>query len=73
MLISGTINRAQLVDDAMALSRAGHLSYETSLELTKYLYHETEHLPWKSAYRSFNYLHQMLIKTPIYDKFKVSS
>ncbi|VVC38461.1 Hypothetical protein CINCED_3A009639 [Cinara cedri] len=66
----GTINRAQLIDDAMSLSRAGYLSYQTSLDLTKYLYHETEYVPWKSAYRSFTYLHQMLIKTAIYDKLK---
>ncbi|XP_022181225.1 aminopeptidase N-like isoform X1 [Myzus persicae] len=66
----GTINRAQLIDDAMSLSRAGYLSYQTSLDLTKYLYHETEYVPWKSAYRSFTYLHQMLIKTSIYDKLK---
>jgi len=72
LLISGTINRAQLIDDAMSLSRAGYLSYQTSLDLTKYLYHETEYVPWKSAYRSFTYLHQMLIKTSIYDKLKVN-
>jgi len=68
---TGTINRAQLIDDAMSLSRAGYLSYQTSLDLTKYLYHETEYVPWKSAYRSFTYLHQMLLKTAIYDKLKV--
>jgi len=72
LLIPGTINRAQLIDDAMSLSRAGYLSYQTSLDLTKYLYHETEYVPWKSAYRSFTYLHQMLIKTSIYDKLKVN-
>lgn len=68
---AGTINRAQLVDDAMSLSRAGYLSYRTALDLTKYLYHETEYVPWKSAYRSFTYLHQMLLKTAVYDKLKV--
>lgn len=72
MLTSGTINRAQLIDDAMSLSRAGYLSYQTSLDLTKYLVNEKEYVPWKSAYRSFTYLHQMLIKTAIYDKLKVS-
>ncbi|XP_050542648.1 aminopeptidase N-like isoform X2 [Daktulosphaira vitifoliae] len=66
----GTINRAQLIDDAMSLARAGYLSYKTSLDMTRYLYHETEFAPWKSAYRSFIYLHQMLIKTPAYDKLK---
>lgn len=71
MFITGTINRAQLIDDAMSLSRAGYLSYQTSLDLTRYLYHETEYVPWKSAYRSFTYLHQMLIKTAMYDKLKV--
>ncbi|XP_050422404.1 aminopeptidase N isoform X2 [Adelges cooleyi] len=66
----GTINRAQLIDDAMSLARAGYLSYKTSLDLTRYLYHEGEYVPWKSAYRSFTYLHQMLVKTATYDKLK---
>lgn len=68
----GTINRAQLIDDAMSLSRAGYLSYQTSLELTKYLYHETDYLPWIATTNAFDYIQQMLTKTAIYEKLKVN-
>uniref|UniRef100_A0A1B6GWM4 Aminopeptidase n=2 Tax=Proconiini TaxID=565685 RepID=A0A1B6GWM4_9HEMI len=66
----GTLNRAQLLDDALNLARAGVLDYATALDVTKYLSHELDYLPWKSAFQSFKYLTNMLIKTGGFDRFK---
>lgn len=67
-----TINRAQLIDDALNLARAGKLDYNIALDVTSYLAHETEYLPWNAAFNVLNYLDDMLIKTQGYDKFRVS-
>lgn len=67
-----TINRAQLIDDALNLARAGKLDYATALDVTSYLAHETEYLPWKAAFTAMHYLDDMLIKMSSYDKFRVT-
>lgn len=66
-------NRAQLIDDALNLARAGSLDYSVALNLTKYLVHENEYVPWKAALYSLNFLDSMLLKSGEYYKFKVSS
>ncbi|KOC62990.1 Aminopeptidase N [Habropoda laboriosa] len=66
-----TINRAQLIDDALNLARAGRLDYGTALDVTSYLAHETEYLPWKAALTAMHYLDDMLIDMPNYDKFRI--
>ncbi|CAK9804071.1 Aminopeptidase N [Anthophora plagiata] len=66
-----TINRAQLVDDALNLARARRLDYATALDVTSYLAHETEYLPWKAAFTAMHYLNDMLIDMPGYDKFRI--
>lgn len=68
-----TINRAQLIDDALNLARAGRLDYATALSVTSYLAHETEYLPWKAAFTAMHYLDSMLIKMPSYDRFRVNA
>lgn len=65
------INRAQLLDDALNLARAGRLDYTTALDITSYLQRETDYLPWKAALSALNYLDNMLIKTQGYDVFRV--
>lgn len=66
-----TINRGQLVDDALNLARAGRLDYATALSVTSYLAQETEYVPWKAALTAMSYLDNMLIKSPGYDRFRV--
>ncbi|XP_035717445.1 aminopeptidase N-like isoform X1 [Vespa mandarinia] len=66
-----TINRAQLIDDALNLARAGKLDYAIALDVTSYLAHESEYLPWKAALTALNYLDDMLIMLPGYDKFRI--
>ncbi|KZC13132.1 Aminopeptidase N [Dufourea novaeangliae] len=66
-----TNNRAQLIDDALNLAKADQLHYSTALDVTSYLAHETEYLPWKAAFTAMQFLDTMLIRTPSYDKFRV--
>ncbi|XP_024875821.1 aminopeptidase N isoform X2 [Temnothorax curvispinosus] len=66
-----TINRAQLIDDALNLAKAGKLDYTIAFDVTSYLAHEIEYLPWKAAFNAMDYLNDMLIKTQGYDKFRL--
>lgn len=54
------MNRAQLLDDAHALSRAQYLPYETALEATAYLSSETQYLPWAVALAANVFLYDRL-------------
>jgi len=63
-------NRAQLIDDAMNLARSDILDYRTALDVTKYLNHEREFVPWKSAINNLMYIDSMLSRSPDYDKLK---
>ncbi|CRK96557.1 CLUMA_CG010037, isoform A [Clunio marinus] len=63
-------NRAQLIDDAMNLARADLLDYTTALDVTKYLSHERDYVPWKTALNNLLYIDSMLIRMPDYDKMK---
>jgi aminopeptidase N len=66
-----TINRAQLIDDALNLARASKLNYTIAFDVTSYLAHEIEYLPWKAAFSAMDYLNDMLVRTHGYDKFRV--
>nr|CAD7397318.1 unnamed protein product [Timema poppensis] len=50
------VNRAQLLDDAFNLARAGLLDYSTLFSLTDYLARETDYIPWYAAFKGFSYL-----------------
>jgi aminopeptidase N len=65
------VNRAQLLDDALNLARAGILKYSTALELTRYLEKEVDYIPWYSALNAFSFLNIRLTGTEIYPLFKV--
>ena len=65
------INRAQLIDDALNLAKAGLLSYEIALGVTSYLEKETEYIPWKAALNGMGYLKNMLKRSPAYGDYKV--
>ena len=64
-------NRAQLIDDALNLARAGYLDYGVALNVTRYLVHETDYVPWKAAIAALNYIDSMFIRTRNYGLFKV--
>lgn len=64
-------NRAQLIDDALNLARAGYLDYRIALDVTRYLINEDESVPWKAAINALSFIDGMLIKSGDYALFKV--
>lgn len=67
-----TSNRAQLIDDAMNLARAGYLDYSVALDVTRYMSHERDYIPWKALISSMNYIDSMLRRGPHYEYLKVT-
>ncbi|XP_042891235.1 aminopeptidase N-like [Penaeus japonicus] len=57
------VNRAQIIDDAMNLARAGQLSYATALDAYAYLKQEKDTLPWLSGLANIAYLQLMFQST----------
>ena len=64
-------NRAQIIDDALNLARAGLLDYQVALGVTSYLNKETEYICWKAALTGLGYIEVMLDRTPAYGDFRV--
>ncbi|XP_063609324.1 aminopeptidase N-like [Penaeus indicus] len=56
-------NRAQIIDDAMNLARAGQLSYTVALEVYAYLKNEKENTPSVAATNNYDYLRLMFSGT----------
>ncbi|XP_045623498.1 aminopeptidase N [Procambarus clarkii] len=63
-------NRAQIIDDALTLARAGFLSYDCGLNVTVYLKNERSYVAWKAAFNNMQFLHRMMRHTPAYGAFK---
>ncbi|XP_068248686.1 aminopeptidase N-like isoform X2 [Palaemon carinicauda] len=63
-------NRAQIIDDALNLAKAGYLPYETALGLTSYLSKERSYVVWKAALQNFQYLYEMFEHDPAYGAFR---
>ncbi|XP_050699391.1 aminopeptidase Ey-like isoform X2 [Eriocheir sinensis] len=61
-----TVNRAQIIDDAFDLARAGQLNYTVAFKIFSYLYKEKEYLPWKAATGALNYVISMFKMTGAY-------
>jgi len=57
------INRAQILNDAFELARAGLLEYPTALATTEYLGREEDYIPWEAALTGFEYLENMMKRT----------
>ncbi|XP_077452228.1 aminopeptidase Ey-like isoform X2 [Stigmatopora argus] len=60
------INRAQLVDDAFNLARAKIIPTVLALNTTKYLYKETEYMPWESALNNLDFFYLMFDRSDVY-------
>ena len=43
------INRGQIFNDLFNLAKTGHVSYNLALDSTKYLFSETDYIPWKAG------------------------
>ena len=52
--------RAQIINDAFALSEAGEISPVKAFEIISYLVEETDYLPWSTAINCLKYLTNML-------------
>lgn len=65
-----TINRAQLIDDAMDLAWTGDQDYGIALAMISYLRQEDEYIPWKSALDNLRYINRLLNRSPLYGVFK---
>ena len=64
------INRAQIIDDALNLARAGLMKYELALDVTSYLHKEGEYIPWEAALSGLQYVDAMLKQTMAYSEFR---
>ncbi len=64
------INRAQIIDDALNLARAGLLDYKIALGVTSYLNKETEYIPWGAALNGMSYINKMLRRSPAYGAYR---
>lgn len=68
-----TLNRAELLNDALDLAWSGQQNYAIALRLIKYLRQEREYLPWRAALSTLSDVSRMLRRTSQYGLFKVSA
>ncbi|XP_016375175.1 aminopeptidase N-like [Sinocyclocheilus rhinocerous] len=60
------INRAQIIDDAFNLAKAGIIEMTLALRTTLFLASETEYMPWESALDNLDYFYLMFDRTEVY-------
>ncbi|XP_056008322.1 putative aminopeptidase-2 isoform X2 [Ostrea edulis] len=65
-----TTNRAQLINDAWSLAKAGELPMEIALQTIEYLGDEMDYVPWTAAEKQLSYVQKMLVRTSLYGKYK---
>ncbi|RUS89958.1 hypothetical protein EGW08_002310, partial [Elysia chlorotica] len=53
-------NRAQMIDDAFNLVKAGHLDLNTAMQTTEYLNKEQDYIPWSTATNALGYINTMV-------------
>ncbi|KAJ8315380.1 hypothetical protein KUTeg_007530 [Tegillarca granosa] len=64
------VNRAQMINDAWALVKAGMLGIRTALDLLSYLRQEEDYIPWYSAVKELEYVDDMLSYTALYGQYQ---
>ena len=69
----GVLNRAQIIDDAMNLARAGLLDYSLAMELISYLAKEQNSIPYSTGKKALGYIDSMLKRTEAYGDFRVNT
>lgn len=65
-----TVNRAQLINDALDFAWTGEQDYDIALSVISYLHQEDDYLPWKAALDGLSGVNRILQKTPMYDQFR---
>ncbi|XP_047471489.1 LOW QUALITY PROTEIN: aminopeptidase Ey-like [Penaeus chinensis] len=53
------VNRGEIIDDAMNLARADHLSYKIAIGAYTFLWKEDEYLPWATGVNKLYYIESM--------------
>ncbi|EAT35024.1 AAEL012781-PA [Aedes aegypti] len=64
-----TLSRAQLIDDALALTKTNQLDIDILLEVLDYLPQELNLIPLKAGFKAFRYLHRMLQGNEFYQNY----
>lgn len=67
------LNRAQLIDDSLALASDAIICYHAPLHLIKYLPKEKDMIPWYSAVTALNRLYSELEDTSAQGMIQVSN
>lgn len=52
--------RSQLIDDSLAVSRAGILNYTVTMDVIRSLENETDFLVWDAAVRGLRFIHNKM-------------
>ncbi|KAL5019590.1 hypothetical protein ScPMuIL_002482 [Solemya velum] len=66
-----TKNRAQIVNDAWSLARAGKLNMTIALDSTTYLFKEREYVPWVAAMNQLAFVETMLQRSEVFGGFSL--
>ena len=64
-------SRSTLINDAFNLARAGYLDIKVALNISKYLIHERDFVPWTAADDVLGFIESMLRGTEAHDEFVV--
>ncbi|XP_046350408.2 aminopeptidase Ey-like [Haliotis rufescens] len=64
------INRAQIINDAWNLAKAGMLDQVTALRTVNYLSTDLDYAPWRAFSRELGYVDAMLERTQLYGMFE---
>ncbi|XP_047472166.1 aminopeptidase N-like [Penaeus chinensis] len=64
------MNRAQIIDDAMNVAKAGRLSYDIAIGVYAYLRNEEEYLPWATGVSELTYIESMFKRRSGYGALK---
>lgn len=67
---SSLVNKAQLIDDMMALAAQSSVSYTMALNFTLFVRDEKSYFPWYSAISAFSHLRTALYGRQGYDDFR---
>ncbi|XP_033735696.1 endoplasmic reticulum aminopeptidase 2-like [Pecten maximus] len=68
--VFSTADRAGLIDDVCFLARANKVSQTIALDMTKYLIHERDYLPWSVALNCLRFIGERLRNKAVYDKIQ---
>ena len=66
------LDRANLLDDALNIARAGQVQYAGVLNMTRYMTAEVDWEPWHAAKAGLTYISDMLYTSADYSLFRVS-